>query len=111
MATINATTIAGEAQLTTWSGLATGDDGAPAGSLGSGDRTFGAFGTFGGATVTLQGSLDGENNWRPLTDPLGVVIALTAPGLRAVLESTQFVRPVVTGGAANLTAQISIRRS
>jgi hypothetical protein len=111
MPTINPTNKPGEGQLTIWAGLATGDDGAAIGLLGSGERTFVAFGTFGGATVTLEGSLD-EAEWFTLKDPQGANIALTARGMRTVLEAPQYVRPVVTGGSgASITAQVLVRRT
>ena len=110
MPTINSATQHGEGVLSTWPALATNDDGVPVGLIGSGDRTFAAFGTFGGGTVTLQGSLDGTN-WFTLRDPQGANVALTAAGIRSVLEAPSFIRPLVTGGSGvAITCQLLVRR-
>lgn len=110
MATIPATTTHGEGVLYSWPNLATNDDGTPVGLIGSGDRTFVAFGTFGGGTVTLQGSFD-QTNWFTLRDPQGANIALTAAGIRAVMEAPIYVRPLVTGGTGvSISCQLLVRR-
>lgn len=69
-----------------------GDTGAPTWGCSNG------VGTFGGATVTLQGSLDGTN-WATLTDAQGNAISVTSAALEAVTELVRYIRPVVTGGS------------
>lgn len=81
-----------------WAALATNDDGVPAQLVQAADRTVQVEGTFGGATCTIQGSLDGTN-WRTLTDLQGAAIAFTAAGIAMVMEATLYLRPIVTGGA------------
>jgi hypothetical protein len=58
-------------------------------------------GTFGGATVTLQGSNDGTN-WFTLNDPLGNDLAwlssTATTGLRQIAENTLYLRPITAGG-------------
>lgn len=98
-----------------WVGLATGDDGAPVDWSAHADRSVQVFGTFGGATVTMQGSNDAgpvPTNWNTLTDLNGNAIAFTAAGMEQIAESTCWVRPVVTAGAASgITVQMLLRRN
>ena len=98
-----------------WTALATGDDGAPIDWSAYTDRSVQVFGTFGGGTVTLQGSNDAgptPTNWNPLTDLQGNAIAFTAAGLEMIAEGTLWVRPVVTAGAASgITVQMMLRRA
>lgn len=87
------------AVTTTWLALATGDTGEPVQSALFGDKSVQATGTFGGATVNLQGSNDGGVTWANLSDPQGAAIALAAAGIEQVLEYTGLVRPIAVGGA------------
>lgn len=64
------------------------------------DRSVQVTGTFGGATLSIQGSNDGSN-WVNLTDPFNNAISLTGAGLRAIVELTRYIRPVLAGGAAS----------
>lgn len=99
-------------QIYTWSPMASGDDGSPAGSTGAGDRTVQVHGTFGvGGTMLIEGTLD-MTNWFTLRDPSGVSLSFTSAGLKAVLENVLAIRPRVTGGdiSTSLTAIIAIRR-
>lgn len=112
MATVTNTTEHGEAIVHTWTQLTeTNADGLPVKIVGSGDRTFQVFGTFGGGTIVLQGSLDGTN-WVTLKDPSSTAISLTSAGLRAVLEGVTYIRPAVTAGTGvSLTAILMTRRA
>jgi hypothetical protein len=98
-----------------WVGLATGDDGAPIDWSAFADKSVQVFGTFGGATVTLQGSNDEgpvPTNWTVLTDMQGNALNFTTAALEQVSENTCWVRPVVTGGAASgITIQMLLRRN
>lgn len=98
MATVASATTFGDGQTVTWTPLTeTNADGLPARFVGSGDRTFQVFGTFGGGTVALQGSIDGTN-WAALKDPQGDAIGLTAAGIVSVMECPTWVRPFTSGG-------------
>lgn len=104
MATITSTvdrnTAAG-AVLVTWDAMATGDDGVAFGLNYAADLTFQVTGTFGGATVTFQGSNDGTN-WHPLTQRGSTTsMAYTSAANHICQEMPAFVRPVVTGGAGS----------
>lgn len=92
------TNIFGLSTLKTWTGLATGDTGAPVENPTFSDRSVQVGGTFGGATCTIEGSNDGVTYF-PLTDPAGVAIAMTSAGLKQILQVTRYIRPNVTGGA------------
>jgi len=104
MANIAATTdhnTASGAVLVTWDAMATGDVGL-AFNLGyAADLTFQVTGTFGGATVTFQGSNDGTN-WHPLTQRGSTTnMAYTAAANHICQEMPAFVRPTVTAGAGS----------
>jgi len=89
----------GKSSLVSWSALATGDTGAPIQGVGLSDRSVQFTGTFGGATVVLEGSNDGTN-YVTLTDPAGVALSFTSAGLKQLLQITRYMRPSVSGGAA-----------
>lgn len=94
-----------------WSGLATGDDGAPVELPGYADRSVQVDGTFGGATVAIQVSNTGST-WFPATDPQGNAISFTAGGLEQLEEVARHTRCVVTGGAGSgITVNMLGRRT
>lgn len=110
MAEIAPTFTDGEARtvLASWS-LGAGDSGVPVRYAGAADRTVQIVGTFGGATVDIQGSLDGTN-WSSVTDAQGNAITATSATLEAVTELVRFIRPVVTGGTGTaVTVTILMR--
>lgn len=74
-------------------------DGAGIEIPGLSDRSVQATGTFGGTSIAMQGSNDGAI-WAPLLDPQGNAVIFTAAGIKQIQELTQFVRPLLTGGAA-----------
>jgi hypothetical protein len=67
------------------------------------DKTVQVYGTFGGATIVLQGSLDEAigGTYVGLTDPQGNEISFTADGIEAVAENTQWVKPATSGGTSS----------
>lgn len=83
-----------------WTPLAAGDDGAPVEMPDKSDRSIHVRGTFGGTTVTIQGSNEATpTSWQTLTSPNGVALTFTADGLRQITEITRWIRPVSSGGA------------
>lgn len=56
-------------------------------------------GTFGGATVVLQGSNDGTNFY-DLDDIEGTAISVTAAGLVEFSTSALYIKPVASGGTS-----------
>ena len=81
----------------TWEGVGNADVGAPAAMAGGSDRSVTMTGTFGSATVVLQGSNDGTN-WFTLTDPQGSAISKTSAAMEGIVELTRFIRPSSSGG-------------
>lgn len=71
-------------------------------SPGNADRTVQVAGTFGGASVTIQGSCQNPpTDWATLHDPSGADLVFTSAGIRTVLECPPFIRAILTGGAAS----------
>ena len=56
-------------------------------------------GTFGGATVVLQGSND-NTNWVDLSDPNGTAISFTAAGAAEFATAMAYIRPSASGGTS-----------
>jgi hypothetical protein len=74
------------------------------------ERSVQVIGTFGTATIVIQGSNDGVN-WETLNDAQGSPISKTAKFIEQVAEVTRFVRPLVsTGAGADLDVFFVLRR-
>jgi hypothetical protein len=113
MATITAarSSIVAGIEIITWTNLSTADTATsiiPMGAAGA----IGAMmvtGTFGGATITLQGSNDGTNFYA-ITDPSGNDIAVTAAGLVEFSTAAAYIRPSSAGGTADdVTVTVCLR--
>lgn len=68
-------------------------------SLASGmfsDKTVQVVGSFGGGTVTIEGSMNGDD-WVTLNDPQGDSLTFTTEGMAVIAENPQFVRPSLDG--------------
>ena len=86
------------ALVTTWAGLANGDDGAPVELSFLSDRSVQVVGTFGvGGAVVIEGSNDGVN-YATLTDPQGNALSVSAAKIESVMEVVRFIRPRVPAG-------------
>lgn len=83
--------------LAVWESLGNADTGTSIEMVQGSDKSVQVVGTFGGATVSLQGSNDGVN-YITLTDPQGNALAFTTQSLEAVVEHTRYVRVITTGG-------------
>ena len=84
-----------------WEALtSTNLDGAPVDLSRRTDRTVQVIGTFDGATVTIQGSLDGVN-WSTLNDLQGSALTFTSARLEGVSEITTYIRPLVSSAGAS----------
>lgn len=100
MATIASTTSSTQtsvAFIARWLNLAANDDGQPVMGAQYTDKSVQVVGTFGGATLTFQGSNNGTN-WATLTDPLGNALSFISARIALVTEATLFIRPLITGG-------------
>lgn len=97
--------------VVTWANLAAGDTGTPIDLVGHADRTVQVFGNFGGATVTLEGSLDGDH-WATLNDAQGNPIQITEAKIEAVTEAVLLTRPSVAGGSSvDVTVKLFMRKT
>lgn len=76
------------------------------------DRTVQVFGTFGGATITWEGSLN-NTNFEALTDPQGNAIAKSTAALEAVSEAVPYIRPRLStvGVGADITAILYAKKA
>lgn len=73
------------------------------------DKSVQVAGTIGGSSTAVHGSNDGTN-FALLRDPGGAPIAITAAGIKQVLENTLMTKPVITGGSSqNLTVTMLFR--
>lgn len=93
----------------TWSLTTANSDGNPVDLTAFPDKTVHIFGTFGGGTLTIQGSNDGSD-WQSLRDPQGTALAKTASYLGAVLENPRYLRPNLTGSAGATVTVILVAR-
>lgn len=108
-------TIYGHVLSVVWGPFATGDTFTPYPNAGSADRSVHVYGTFGGSTITVVGSNEPANpptSLVALHDPSGAAISITVAGIAQVSEVTQWIAPVVTGGAgASMFVAMVCRRT
>lgn len=90
-----------------WPGLAAGDTAEPVHLAGDADRSVQVEGTFDGATITIEGSID-ETNFRTLSDPTGTGLTFTAARIEAITEACVQIRPTVTAGGAGVDLTVSV---
>lgn len=112
MATITpvATVKDGRTHNLLWETMGIADTGASFEIPGAADKTVTVTGTFGSATVTLEGSND-DAIWFPLTDLQGADIALTVAGMKLIVENPRFIRPITSGGTGTDVDVIVLARS
>lgn len=99
MATVSGSTVIDNDHqvAVTWS-LGNADTGVPSAISRWADRTVHVTGTFGGATVTMQGSND-NTNWATLNDTSGSALTFTATGMKLIGENPIYIRAITAGGA------------
>lgn len=98
----------GDAWVASWT-LGIADDGSPCEMVMASDKSVQVEGTFGGATVIIQGSNDGTN-WRTLSDPANTSLSFTSANIKAVQEHTRYIRPFSSGGTGTtVTVTIFMR--
>lgn len=86
------------AAIYTWASMATGDTGTPLQGPGFTDASYQVGGTFGGATVVIEGSNDGVT-YGTLVDPFNVALSFTAAaGPVQVMPICRYIRPRISGG-------------
>lgn len=92
-----------------WPAIGNADTGTQVAMTSAADRSIQIEGTFGAATITVQGSNDGTN-WQTLSDPQGAAITATTAKLKAILELTRYVRVISSGGTGtNVNATLVMR--
>lgn len=72
------------------------------------DRSVHVSGTFGGATVVIQGSnIVGGTTYVSLNDSGGTAISITTEKMKVILENSLLIRPSASGGTGqSLTINI-----
>jgi len=95
----------------TWTGLSTADTATGVMVMGTAPiiGSIMVTGTFGGATITLQGSNDGTNYYA-INDAAGNTIALTAAGIEDFSTAAAYIRPASSGGTGDdVTVVVTLR--
>lgn len=91
-----------------WTAVTAGDMGESLVAPYLSDKVVHVNGTFGGATVFIEGSnVSATGPFQPIVDPQGVAISFVASGMEQLLENPLYVRPRVSNGDA--TTSINIR--
>lgn len=87
----------GDCYLHIWEALTTADHTGTGVSLpGATERTVQAFGTWGGATLSIEGSMDGGTTWSILKNRAGTAVSLTADGVLDVYSNALLIRARLT---------------
>lgn len=94
----------------TWTPVTEADTCGPAALPDYADKSIQVFGTFGGSSTALHGSNDGGTTFAALNLPSGSAIAITAAGIKAVLENTEQIKPVATGGSSQSITIVVVAR-
>lgn len=101
----------------TWTLLDGDDTGTPVKVCNISDKCVQIYGTFGGSTVTIEGSNDtradpsdadhANAQYATLNDLAGVAISKTATAMSQILENPLWIRPKTAGGTgASITVVI-----
>lgn len=98
--------LAGSSQIISWFGLGADEDGKAVEVSSAVFKTFQVQGIYGGASVQLEGSIDGEN-FHALTDHQGNGIRKIGNSIESVVENVRWVRPLIQGG--NKETKIDVR--
>lgn len=91
----------GSAMKAVWATATESDTLAPISMPEYSARSISIQGTFGGATVVINGSIDGTN-YSGLSNPAGSAISKTSAAVVGVFESTVFYQPVASGGSSQI---------
>lgn len=104
----------GNTYKTLWEAVTTANHtGDSVGLSGAPDKTVQVIGTFGGATVILEGSNDGGTTWAQLHDFTGALLSFTAAGITVVAENPLLIRArlSVVGSGADVDVYLVSRRT
>lgn len=86
--------------IVTWAAIGDADTCTAVPMSGASDRSVQITGTFGAATILLQGSNDGTN-FVVLTDPQGNAISKTTAAIEQISEITRYIKPSTSGGTGS----------
>jgi hypothetical protein len=103
----------GSYSLLTWPLVTATPDGLPFEMLDKAECCIQSTGTYGGATVSWQGSNDGTN-WFTCTNVAGGTAAtMTATGGMQIIERPRYMRPnlTVVGAGATISVTAMLRRN
>jgi len=89
--------ISAEVSKVKWANIPLNGTGDPVWFPHMADKCIQVIGTWGGATLLIEGSLDGIN-FETLNDPFGAALSFSGNKLKQVLEDPYVVRPRVSGG-------------
>lgn len=87
-------------RVVSWANIANGDTCTDVELPGFNIRSIQFAGTFGGATIVLQGSND-STNYSTLTNGRGTAISKTAAAFEDVHQVSRLTRPSISGGAGS----------
>lgn len=90
-------------EVARWGPIASGDTSLPFKCSRWSDMTLQSWGTFGGATLVIQGTNAevNENQWVTLNDVAGTAMSFTAGSMNVLREAPRFLRWLLTGGGAS----------
>ena len=94
----------------TWATVTEADTCGPAALPEFADKSIQVFGSFGGTSVALHGSNDGGTTFAALNIPAGTAIAITTASIKQVLENTEQIKPVLTGGTSTSISVVVLCR-
>jgi hypothetical protein len=96
-----------------WEGLGNADSGTALDGARYPDKTITILGTFGGATVVIEGSNDGGTTWHTLNDSRGEgnSFSVTDEDTRVLLENPLLIRPSTSGGTGTDVDVICVAQS
>jgi acetylornithine/succinyldiaminopimelate/putrescine aminotransferase len=102
----------GRAVVVTWAALGNADNGQAFDWASYSDRSAHIAGTFGGATVVMEGS-NTTSNYVTSTDTLGNAVSVTSLGLKQINEIVRRIRPRTSGGTgtAVTVTMVAARRA
>lgn len=97
--------------IVTWANMLNGDVGEAIALSQYSDRSVQVIGTFNGAAVAIEGSLESNTtNFTLLTDSKENDLLITSAKIEAVLQLVRWVRPSVPSGTgANVTVIMLLR--
>jgi len=91
-----------------WGALqVTGDTGTPFACPNYPTQSVQVVGTFGGATVTIQGSnMIDDPTYATVNDGVGTALTFTSAGIKKIMENTYWVRPIISGAGADTNLDV-----